>query len=160
MTIRTVIIFQLTSTECVVRFLGTQSGPTEFLLPELKCLELSKKKSFKSVEENLMIHKGLFFLCCQWSHLSSICALSNLKNTNQAQRRYFRQSKPHTYTASTANFIKKISVCQLNCHHFIDFSAYPQKISSFIMALEIIYCQVNAESLATPVLLGTPAALP
>lgn len=125
MTIRTVIIFQLTSTECVVRFLGTQSGPTEFLLPELKCLELSKKKSFKSVEENLMIHKGLFFLCCQWSHLSSICALSNLKNTNQAQRRYFRQSKPHTYTASTANFIKKISVCQLNCHHFIDFSAYP-----------------------------------
>lgn len=124
MTIKTVIIFQLISTECVVRFLGTQSGLIEFLLPELKFLKLSKEKSFKSVEENLMIHKGLLSLCCQWSHLSFICALSNLKNTNQAQRRYFRQSKPHIYTASTVNFIKKICVCQLNCHHFIDFSAY------------------------------------
>lgn len=50
--------------------------------------------------------------------------LSNLKNTNQAQTRHFKQVKSHIYTAATVNFIKKISVCQLNYHFFIDFSAY------------------------------------
>lgn len=95
---------------------------TELLFPEQQCLKKSKETSFKS-EEHPMIQKGLLSICCQCSHLS-LCTLSTLKNTNWAWTRCFRQSKPHIHTAATVNFIKKISVCQLNCNDFTDFPIY------------------------------------
>lgn len=45
-----------------------------------------------------------------------ICTL-NLKKP--IKQKCFKQSKSHIYTAATVNFIKKKSVCQLNCHHWL-----------------------------------------
>lgn len=95
---------------------------TEFLFPEIKHFKLSKQTFFKFVEENPKILKGLLSLCCQCSHLSLYAHLA-ISEILIKHKQDILDSQNHTFTQQPLWTLLR-SVCQLNCHHFIDFSAY------------------------------------